>query len=203
MNSGVYAIVNNVTGKAYCGSAVNLSRRWRKHRTQLRAGIHHSQPLQRAWFKYGEGAFNFQKIIICSPDNLILYEQSVINAFMPAYNVCKIAGSCLGLKRSQETRKLMSVYQNNRSPEHTAKLCNARYGRKLSPESILKMRNSNKGKNYRVGYKHSFETKLKISKAKLGKTTRFGYSHTQETRNKISAARKARRHVSNTQMALL
>lgn len=41
--AGIYGIRNNVNQKIYVGSAVNIKRRWKEHRTLLRKGAHHSR----------------------------------------------------------------------------------------------------------------------------------------------------------------
>lgn len=39
---GIYSILNIKTNKMYIGSAVNIGRRWARHRHMLRHGAHHS-----------------------------------------------------------------------------------------------------------------------------------------------------------------
>jgi group I intron endonuclease len=57
---GLYAIVHKHTNRAYVGSAVNLKRRFKEHRTALKQGVHHSAYLQNAWNKYGVAQFEFK-----------------------------------------------------------------------------------------------------------------------------------------------
>ena len=45
--SGIYEILNTVNGKRYIGSAVNLAKRWKEHRTGLNRKDHANQILQR------------------------------------------------------------------------------------------------------------------------------------------------------------
>ena len=57
--AGVYTITNSVTGSVYVGQSVNIRKRWEVHRSTLAAGKHRNCYLQRAWAKYGAGAFVF------------------------------------------------------------------------------------------------------------------------------------------------
>lgn len=70
---GVYAIRNIVNGKVYIGSASNISKRWSRHRKDLRSNEHRNRHLQAAWNLYGEDSFEF--IIIELTDRLTEREQ--------------------------------------------------------------------------------------------------------------------------------
>jgi group I intron endonuclease len=104
MPSGVYEIVCAPTGKRYVGSAKDFSARWRAHRGHLARGTHHSPHLQAAWAKHGAEAFVFRPLLICAPANAVMYEQIALDALGPQFNVARVAGSCLGVKHSAETR---------------------------------------------------------------------------------------------------
>ena len=107
MNTGIYAIENTVNGKMYVGSAVNIGKRKTMHLRSLRKRVHHSLKLQRAYDKHGEEAFAFRPLLICRKEDLLFYEQSVLDKFDTAragYNIAPVAGSSLGIKRSEETK---------------------------------------------------------------------------------------------------
>jgi group I intron endonuclease len=140
MTSGIYQVLNLVNGKRYVGSAANFVKRWAEHRRQLREGIHHSRVLQRAWVKYGPAAFIFKPLLICAPKDLEMYEQRALDGYQPEYNICKIAGSSLGTKRSPEQRERVAAALRGKkrgphSPEHRAKIGAARRGKKRAPFS--------------------------------------------------------------------
>lgn len=103
MKSGVYQILNTVSGSCYVGSAVNINARWAAHRHSLRTGKKAAPKLQRAWDKYGEGAFEFKILLLCSKENTLLYEQLCIDAIAPKYNTRGEAKSNLGVKWSADT----------------------------------------------------------------------------------------------------
>lgn len=139
IKTGVYEIFCTANGRRYVGSSVNFERRWRLHYTQLSEGKHHSQHLQRAWTKYGEDAFVFRVLEKCVMGDLIAREQHYIDTLGPEFNSRPRAGSQLGFKHSDESRRRMSASRpRGFSPmsgrEHTAetkaRISRAKTGRK-------------------------------------------------------------------------
>lgn len=178
VKSGIYEIVNTVNGKRYIGSAKNFASRWSLHRVHLKRGTHHSKHLQSAWDKHGESSFRFAKLLVCGSENAVMYEQLAFDALAPEYNVCKKAGSCLGMKHSEEARKKISI----------AKIGNqATRGMKHSAETIEKMRAVKRGNTYTKGKKRDPEAVAKTVAAHLGA------KRSEETRAKIAAKAKGRR----------
>jgi group I intron endonuclease len=107
LNSGIYKIINNESGKIYIGSAIDLKRRKREHFSRLLNKIHENRYLQRAYNKYGKDKFEFIVIEKVDAVNLINTEQIYLDKFQSydfkvGYNLAKIAGSSLGLKRTPE-----------------------------------------------------------------------------------------------------
>lgn len=100
---GIYKIVNKINQKSYIGSSVRLVYRHKRHLSDLRTNQHHSIALQRAYNKYGESNFEFTIIEYCNDSNILEREQYYIDNLKPEYNICKIAGNCLGVKHSEET----------------------------------------------------------------------------------------------------
>lgn len=118
--SGIYKITNLINNKFYIGSAVNIKKRWKYHRRDFRRGKHHSTHFQRAWNKYGAENFKYEVLIRCPKEYLLKLEQWFLDTYTPwknkiGYNVSKIAGSCLGTKRTKEQREKMSFIQKNRT----------------------------------------------------------------------------------------
>lgn len=108
--SGIYCIRNIIDNKVYIGSAINLQKRWNRHVSHLNHNKHHSIRLQKAFNKYGKSNFAFEVLdYVSNPNNLIKYEQLWLNQLKPEYNICKIAGSCLGTKQSKETKQKRSL----------------------------------------------------------------------------------------------
>lgn len=131
-NSGIYCIEHAVSGKAYIGSAVNFDARWRKHRSELQRGVHHSYKLQSAWDQHGGPAFTFRRLLVCAPDDLMLFEQRAIDATgvaIDGYNVSPTASSIRGIKRrpfTAEHRAKLSAARKRRPPEKRTDECRAR-----------------------------------------------------------------------------
>ncbi|WP_003297534.1 NUMOD3 domain-containing DNA-binding protein [Stutzerimonas stutzeri] len=186
--SGIYAIRNKQSQKSYIGSAVNIDRRLKEHRQRLKAGAHHSPKLQRAWAKYGEDCFEFVLLERVEINDLIAREQFWMDhhgSALHGYNVCPVAGSILGVKRSAETRAKMSASQARRvfaplSDEHKKSISLALKGRSKSPDTRAKLSAAHKGKTV------SAETRAKLSAATLG------MKHTEEAKSRIGAAAKGR-----------
>lgn len=125
---GIYQIKNTANGKMYVGSAVRLKKRWYEHERLLRQGAHHSQKLQRAWAKYGESAFIFEVLeLVADKELLLAREQHWIDHFGSSgslgLNICRTAGSRLGVLASPESKEKMRL---------------ARIGKKPSPATVAK-----------------------------------------------------------------
>lgn len=199
MNSGIYRIVSP-SGKEYIGSAKSFNRRFAKHRHELKKSIHHCKPLQSAANKYGIGALEFEILLVCKIEDLIFYEQLLIDALKPRYNMCKKAGSALGLKRSAETCKKLSDANKLwvRTPEIRAAMSAGRKGMKLSEEHRNAIASGNRGKTM------SEEAKRKIGDGNRGRKrtaeqikqmseSRKGKKPSEEIKQKLRVAQALRR----------
>lgn len=109
MKSGIYKILNKINNHCYIGSAVNIKSRFATHKNHLKNNKHHSLYLQRAWNKYGEESFEFIILKECNKENLLEAEQSYFDEINPEYNICKVAGSCLHVKFSEESNRKKSL----------------------------------------------------------------------------------------------
>ena len=200
---GIYKIKNIKNNKVYIGSSVNIKARWQQHKSRLRKGNHHSISLQRAWKKYGEDNFEFTILEVVNNEISILdRENFYINQFQCAngrngYNLLPVAGSPLGSKASDETKKRMSESQRKIPYEERLKYCVSFAGKKHTEETKSKMRANNQHT------KPTEEQKLAISKVHKGKTISAEHraivgkatalkNKTPEMRAKVSAAHKGR-----------
>lgn len=126
--SGIYRITCTSNGKIYIGSAVKFSQRKRQHLYDLRKNQHGSHHFQKAYNKYGEDQFVFELIeCVLLEEDLLIREQWWLDFYKPydhsiGFNICKIAGSTLGLTRSEETRKRISEVQKGRIKSEEAKI---------------------------------------------------------------------------------
>lgn len=106
--TGVYVITHIPSGLRYVGSAArSFKHRWSCHRTDLRRGIHHSKWMQNIYNKYGLNVFKFDIVLVCRPEDCIMYEQMFLDILQPRFNTSKTAGSTLGTKATDEKRANM------------------------------------------------------------------------------------------------
>lgn len=194
IQSGVYEIVNTVSGKRYIGSSVSVPKRWRAHKRALRHGKHHSPRLQHSWRKYGEAAFSFRFLLLCSAKDLIFFEQRCFDGLKPEYNAAPIAGTRLGVPQPAAARAAISasLIGNKRSEglrpseDTRAKMSRSRLGRAMPLEVRAKIGATKVGNKYFLGRQHSAETRAKMSAAQLGRTV------SEEARQHIRAAAQRR-----------
>lgn len=146
--SGIYQITCTANLVVYIGSAINLPTRWSMHRYQLRNGKHASRRLQRAWNKYGEGAFVFDVLLVCCKEELIEREQDALDqigefvGWRNMFNTLRIAGSSFGYKHSEVTRAKMTAFQQSRGPlseETRQRIALAHTGAKRSTEACARI----------------------------------------------------------------
>lgn len=70
MSCGIYYIKNKTNGKMYIGKSIDIQKRWKSHKTQLKNGNHVNPHLQSSWDKYGDNAFEFSIIEECACEEL-------------------------------------------------------------------------------------------------------------------------------------
>ncbi len=144
MNTGIYIIINILNGKIYVGSSSSpqgLKNRWNRHLYFFRNNKHNNVHLQRTYNKYGEGIFRFFVIERCESIICIEREQYWIDLLKPDYNMCPKAGSSLGYKHTEESKRIMSALKKGIRPseEHIKKSALARVGLK-QPYEVRKKR---------------------------------------------------------------
>jgi len=178
--SGIYQIQSKRKPKrCYIGSAVNVDGRWRIHLHYLRNKKHENNKLQGHYNKYGEDDLQFSLLLGCDKEDLIKIEQYFIDSKKPSFNICQVAGNCLGRKMSEHTKRVLSE---------------SHIGRTISEETRQRMRLAQKGNHYGfqkgtsnwIGRKHSEESKQKMSQSHKGKKV----IHSEETKRKISKSVK-------------
>lgn len=158
MKSGIYKIQCRANGRIYIGSAKNLSTRKYQHLYALRLGTHYNRHLQNAWNKYGEDEFDFSILEFCDIELLIEREQYYIDQLSPTlrFNISPKAGSALGVKHTDETKKKLSIIRKGfqLSPDARKRVSESLSNRWKSIPHPLKGR-----RNSPESYKKSVETK--------------------------------------------
>ena len=194
MQSGVYKIVNTISGKIYIGSAIDFARRKREHFSRLRSNKHKNNKLQRAFNKYGEQAFVYEPIIVCLPHDLIMYEQIAMDyydACSGGYNIRPKAESCLGVKHSEKSKENFRRGARGRimppmSEESKRKKSLSAKMRGAKPPPMTeeqKERVRELTRQRMIGNKPTQEARAKMAAAKLGKKL------SEETKQKMRESR--------------
>ena len=192
--SGIYRI-DGPKGKFYVGSATRINRRWIEHKRDLRRGDHANPKLQAAWNHHGEQAFSIT-VVEAVPDLMMLIEREqfwidTLDAVNAGYNVLPTAGSFLGRKASDETKRKMREAHLGRkhgpmSEEQKAHYSRLYSGRKLSEETRAKMSAS------RMGGKRSDESRAKMSASAKGRPK------SEEHKAKLAAANIGKKQSAET-----
>jgi len=135
--SGIYRWMNQVNGKSYIGSSVNLEKRFRVYYSinALESSILRAKSkISSALLKYGYSNFSTplrgvqgrfhqpsQEIIEYVPSSeVISREQYYIDLLKPEYNILPAAGSRHGYKSSPETIEKLKIF--SKTQEHIERL---------------------------------------------------------------------------------
>lgn len=126
--------VNLTNGKIYIGSASKgyLYDRYRAH--LFLAKKQGSKIVNKAVMKYGIDNFAFVILEYVKNEKVLILEreQYYIDLLKPAYNIAKIAGSVMGIRRSMEQRIKLSI---NMTQDHINKIIKAHTGKTVSVET--------------------------------------------------------------------
>lgn len=134
--SGIYRWKNNLNGKTYVGSAINLSKRINSYYNIVKS---HKKlrPIELALSKYGFENFTLEILEYCEKENVMVREQFFIDLLIPEYNILKHAYSLLGFKHSELT--ISKLKQKVVSAEHKKILSSLHKNKKVSEETKLKL----------------------------------------------------------------
>lgn len=195
-SSGIYKISNIIDDRIYIGSAYKMRKRKNVHIMHLKRGTHHSNYLQNFVSKYGIDSLIFEVIEFCNTQDLIPREQFYLDGLNPIFNMCKIAGNILGIKRSDEFKKKCSERMKGNVLSEETKLKKSiamKEYHKLHPEFTEKVRQSNRKRTVihspetrqKIGFKHKGRITPQDVKDKISKS-RTGILHSEESKLKIS-----------------
>lgn len=196
--TGIYKIKNDINGKCYIGSSVDIKKRFYQHISALKKGKHFNGILQKSWDKNGGDSFSFEIIELCEREQLLRREKYWLDRYKSydrnfGYNIHIEPNSNLGLKFSDDHRRKISesrrgpknvLYGKKLSEEHKNRISAALKGRTFTPEHLKKNSESQKGeKNHMFGKHLSDETKKKLSSSIKGLfkgTAHYGYVDVNE-----------------------
>lgn len=206
--SCIYKITSIINGKCYIGSASYWDKRRAEHISSLKKG-EHNQKLQNHVNKYGLDDLKFEVLEIVERKKKILLEREQFyidqyNCVKNGFNVCEIAGSCMGVKASDETKQKQRLAKlgTKQSPEVIAKRVvkligqkrnfpegwvPPNKGKKASPELIEKLRISH------LGISPSNKGKPQSEEQKKAHSLRMtGRKASDETKRKLSEMKKGK-----------
>ena len=104
------------------------------NRSHIKVSILLKSSVSRALLKYGYSSFTLVILEYCEPSNVIAREQFYLSLLCPEYNILQTAGSLIGFKHSDETRKKISDAMSGEN--------NHMFGKNHSDETRKKMSKS-------------------------------------------------------------
>ena len=110
--SGVYEIVNTITGDFYIGSSIDLKRRKRQHFCENTWRNKPNSHLYKDMKQYGKDNFLFKPIWLCDPEELKKYEQIAIEKHNPKYN---IRDAYTGMSKEEYNKQYKKQYYKEKS----------------------------------------------------------------------------------------
>lgn len=191
---GVYAIKNNLDGKIYIGSSVDILNRFKRHKYELIRGEHNNKYLQCAWNKYGGDNFSFELLEPVRDKNKLRERETYYIKLYDCtnkkcgYNLLNDSNIGLGVSASAEIRKKISAACKGE--------LNGNFGRKNSPEVIKKMRDARWGVGYvkKEPKKRPRKTPEQLAESRRIQSERMkNRVVSEETRRKLSEYRKGRK----------
>lgn len=107
IKSGIYKITNTINNKCYIGQSVDIDRRIKQHKKDLKANHRENSRLINSYNKYGIGAFKFETVLLCDKESLTLYEDLIINFYKSndkryGFNIRLASDSNLGIRRKSK-----------------------------------------------------------------------------------------------------
>ena len=168
MKSGIYKLQWE-SGYFYYGQSINVCKRKKEHFYKMKSKKHYNKIIQNVFNKYGLPEFII--VELCDAESLTITEQIYISEDFnnsKCCNLCPAAGSQMGIKRSEETKRKLSISKKGkpsykRTPNHNLMQSKRLTGIPKSESQKDKLRKANSGKKY------SDETNKKKGSSRYGK----------------------------------
>jgi group I intron endonuclease len=161
---GIYCITNTANGKHCVGQSCFMSIRRNQHFSDLKAGRHRNDHLQKAFARYGASAFEW-RVLEEPPENMLDVREAAWIAYYrsndPKFGYNNESGGCRNKHHSPQTLERLRAAKKGTRPsllavQRAREVC---LGRKLSPEHIQAIRN----------HKHTSEELKKMHDALVGR----------------------------------
>lgn len=184
--TGIYKIVNRHNNHYYVGSSNDIPTRWSKHLYRLRAGIHHSRRLQRAWNKYGATSFEFIIIEPTPTDQLLTVEQRYLDIakseVRKTYNVSFTAGGgCNDPTIIQKIKRYWTPNRRRARARHMSGVGNPFFGKTHTRKTKDALRLAHIGKSLSEEHKRKIARYGEANSATDKTIYRFTNTKTGET----------------------
>lgn len=114
--TGVYRIINDITGEFYIGSSVDIRMRFGTHMGRDAKNYQHKHKFYKDIIDYGESNFSLDILKECNRDELIKWEQYYFDLLKPTYNKVRPTENNF---KNPEVIKMASI--KNNTPEIIAK----------------------------------------------------------------------------------
>ena len=101
--SGIYKIINTITGDFYIGSSKDVKSRWTAHKCKSTWNEHPNNQMYLDMQKYGVDKFEFEILAEVEPVSLKEKEQKFIETLKPTYNSNRANG--FDFERYKEAQK--------------------------------------------------------------------------------------------------
>jgi group I intron endonuclease len=120
--SGIYMWTNNINGKQYIGSFINLRIRFLQYFNTNCLIRDNSMQICRALLKHDYSNFSLTILEYCSPEKCVEREDHYFCSLPHEYNILPKAGSSLGHKHFDETKtKISDSLKGNTHSDDTKK----------------------------------------------------------------------------------
>lgn len=202
VKSGIYKITNLINKKIYIGSAVDLNKRKREHFSTLKVNTHFNDYLQRSFNKYGIENFKWEILEFCDPEKCIGREQYYLDTLLFAseqntkfnklgYNICRVAGSLLGTKRTEEQRKRMSENSPFTGTKQSSELIEKRISSLRNIKRPKEVGDKISKSRQNIIFTETHKQNISKNSARRGKPGTFkDKKHTEESLDKMSKSIK-------------
>lgn len=200
-SSGIYCILNTETNDRYIGKARDIFVRCGQHKSLLRSNRHTYKTgafsmLQKAWNKYGEKAFRFEVIELCSEEDASEREMYWIDFYRcnrkksdHGYNATDGGDGATG---NQNVKNRVQI--NNGTMQRLVKKNDVEmylldgYKKGLLPSTVSKIKNNRPNRtgtnNPNFGKTFSENTREKMRDAHLGMQSYWSGKHLSESHKK-------------------
>ena len=166
--SGIYKIINTVTGDFYIGSSKNVKQRLACHKCPSTWKKCPNNPMYLDMQKYGVESFEFQILEVVEPEELKITEQQFIESLKPTYNNNNAKGLNIERRKQYEKSEKRKEYYKEREKSDKRKKYKKEYEKS---EKRKKYRKEYEKSDKRKKYKKEYDNQLCLYE---GKTLTFG-----------------------------